>query len=40
MLAVTYVADPSSEDEDLARQFRDALRAGRVLLGWVPLSKR
>ena len=39
MLAVTYVADPSS-DEDLARQLRDALRAGRVLLGWVPLSRR
>lgn len=40
MLAVTYVADPSSEDEDLARQFRDALRGGRVLLGWIPLSRR
>ena len=38
MLAVTYVADPHSDD--LARQFRDALRGGRVLFGWVPLSRR
>ncbi len=38
MLAVTYVADPYSDD--LARQVRDALRDGRVLLGWVPLSSR
>ncbi len=38
MLAVTSVADPYSGD--LARQLRAALRDGRVLFGWLPLSKR
>jgi hypothetical protein len=37
MLAVTYAADPDSDD-DLARQFHEALRTGRVLCGWVSLS--
>lgn len=36
MLAVTYAADPSSDY--LARQFRDALRDGRLLCGWVTLE--
>jgi hypothetical protein len=39
MLAVTYAADPYSDD-DLARQFHEALRAGCVLCGWVSLSGR
>jgi hypothetical protein len=38
MLALTYAADPYSDD--LARQLRDASRDGRVLFGWVPLSRR
>jgi hypothetical protein len=38
MLALTYAADPYSDDLD--RQLRDALRDGRVLFGWVPLSRR
>jgi len=36
MLAVTYAADPSSDD--LAPQFRDALRDARLLCGWVALE--
>ena len=37
MLAVTYAADPDSDD-DLVSQVQDALRTGRMLCGWVSLS--
>ena len=39
MLAVTYAADPDSDD-DLARQFHEALCTGRVLCGWMGIPFR
>jgi len=36
MLNVTHVVDPGADD--LARQFRDAMRERRPLCGWVALE--
>jgi hypothetical protein len=40
LLAATYDVDPDAGDVDLTRQFQSALRDGRLLCGWVPLSAR